>query len=62
MTFKSKEITMIVPVCDKPKCNFFTELNLTLGLTGRGYVGQVICTTCKHKIKYDLYTRLEVGE
>ena len=51
-----------LPVCDKHDCNFYTLMDITVGKTNRGHVGQIICAKCKHAHTYDLYTRLEVGE
>jgi hypothetical protein len=56
--------TIITRSCDKPKCEYYVDINITLGTKyGQGILTHRHCLLCKHlKRDNDFYTRLIVGE
>ncbi len=60
-----KAITINCRSCDKTKCLYYRKYEITLGPeypAGKGTSVFQVCVLCKHRLKSDFYTRLEVGE
>jgi hypothetical protein len=58
-----KVTTVVTRSCEKPECEYYVDIELTLGSRPRGVLTHLHCMLCKHLIRdNDLYTRWVVGE